>query len=146
MSLVVDASVAAKWFVREDLHDEAAELLGYPEQLCSVDLLIAEVTNIAWKKLTLGAIPPEQAADMARGIRSGISLLYPSGLFNERALQLALALRHSIYDCLYLACAEALNERLVTADRQFSRKAQNAGFAKLVFDLGSKPISAIIGR
>ena len=146
MSVVVDASVAAKWFVREDLHDEAAELLGYPEQLCSVDLLVAEVTNIAWKKLTLGAIPPEQATDMAKGIRAAISPLYPSSLFNERALQLALELRHSIYDCLYLACAEALDAPLVTADRQLSRKLQRAGFTKLVFALGSKPISAIIGR
>lgn len=146
MSVVVDASVAAKWFVREDLHDEAAELLGYQEQLCSVDLLVAEVTNIAWKKLTLGAIPPEQAADMARGIRSGVSLLYPSSLFNERALQLGSELRHPIYDCLYLACAESLGEPLVTADRQLSRKLHGTGFAKLVIELGSRPISAIIGQ
>ena len=146
MSLVVDASVAAKWFVREDLSDEAAELLGYFDRLCSVDLLIAEVTNIAWKKLTLGVIAPAQAADMAKGIRAAISKLYPSGLFNERALQLATELRHSVYDCLYLACAEALDAPLVTADRQFSRKAQDAGFDKIVFALGAKPISAMIRR
>jgi hypothetical protein len=144
--LVVDASVAAKWFVREDFYEDAAELLEYFDQLCSVDLLVAEVTNIAWKKLLLGAIAPAQAVDMAKGVRSGISRLYPSGLFNERALQLASQLRHSVYDCLYLACAESLGATLVTADRQFGRKAQSAGFEKTVFALGSGPISAIIGQ
>jgi hypothetical protein len=146
VTLVVDASVAAKWFVREDLYDEAAELLEHLDQLCSVDLLVLEVTNIAWKKLMLGAIPPAQAADMAKGIRASVPLLYPSGLFNERALELASKLRHSIYDCLYLACAEALDAALVTADHQFGRKAQASGLGKFVIALGSRPISAIIGR
>ena len=36
-----------------------------------------------------------------------------------RALELALALRHPVYDCVYLALAERTGRRLVTADRRF---------------------------
>jgi predicted nucleic acid-binding protein len=142
--LVVDASVAVKWFIRESLHEDAVQLLDYPEQLHSLDLLIAEVTNTAWRKSLRGEITPEQAREIAATIRRGTPLLYPTAAFNERALDLALNLQHTVYDCLYLACAEALEGLLVTDDREFYDRAASAGFQNHVFKLGTKPISAII--
>ena len=47
---VVDASVAIKWFVREALHEEALRLVDNPDAMQAPDLLVVEVTNIAWKK------------------------------------------------------------------------------------------------
>ncbi len=38
-----------------------------------------------------------------------------------RALELALELRHPVYDCVYLALAERLDRKLITADRRFLR-------------------------
>ena len=129
MILVVDASVAIKWFVRETFHSEAFRLLAHPTDLHAPDLLIAEVTNIAWRKCRLGEIAKGQAAKIAQAIHRGTPLLYPSALFNERALDLAFTLDHPIYDCLYLACAELLGGRLITADDKFRSAAVKAGFA-----------------
>ena len=129
MILVVDASVAIKWFVRETRHLEALRLLDHPADLHAPDLLVAEVTNIAWRKARLGEIGNAQADDIAQAIHRGTPLLYPSALFNERALDLAFRLDHPVYDCLYLACAEALGGRLITADDKFRLAATKAGFA-----------------
>ena len=47
MKLVVDASVAVKWFVDEAGADRAAALQG--ESVCAPDLIFAEVGNALWK-------------------------------------------------------------------------------------------------
>ena len=49
--VVVDASVAAKWFLPE-IHSPAAERLLDPSiVLCAPDLIVPELGNIVWKKL-----------------------------------------------------------------------------------------------
>lgn len=50
MSYVVDASVAIKWFVTEDLHEHALTLFDQPETLIAPDLICLEIANVAWKK------------------------------------------------------------------------------------------------
>lgn len=132
MTFVVDASVAIKWFVREALHTEALRLLDEPETLHAPDLLVPEVTNIAWKKALRGEIGKNQAAGIAKAIRQGVPLLYPSALFNERALEIAFLLEHPVYDCLYLACAELNDGVLITADEALGEAARRAGFGRLI--------------
>ena len=68
MILVVDASVAIKWFVQEPLRPQARTLLADRHEFVEPDLLVAEVANIAWKKTVRGEIQPEQARSIVRNI------------------------------------------------------------------------------
>ena len=52
---------------------------------------------------------------------------YPILPLLPAALDVAIAVDHSLYDCLYLALAEAEDCRVVTADRRFHR---SAGFSR----------------
>jgi predicted nucleic acid-binding protein len=133
----LDDDVVIKWFVSEALHSEAIGLLDDPAALHAPDLLVAEVTNIGWRKSRLGEIASSQAEEIAQAMRRGTPLLYPSALFNERALELAVQLDHPIYDCLYLACAETLDGTLITADGKFRRAAVKVGFADRVRPLAA---------
>ena len=56
MTLVVDASVACKWFVAESGSDAAAALLAGDQMLLAPDLIVPEVCNAAWSKLRRGEI------------------------------------------------------------------------------------------
>ncbi len=132
MTLVIDASVAVKWFVEEDLADEAASLLRWPTQLHAPDLIVAEATNAVWKKLVRGAITREQAEAFALSIPHSPLQLTPSLLLHQRALDIAIELRHPAYDCLYLACAERVGGTVVTADRTLLRKVEGTFFSDLV--------------
>jgi len=132
VTLVVDASVAIKWFVREPLHEEALRLLDNSEELHAPDLIVAEVGNVAWKKARRGEIARNHALEIGAAIRQGSPLLYPVALFIDRALEIAFALDHPVYDCLYVACAEALGSSLVTADDKLYRSAKRAGFESRV--------------
>jgi len=139
MSFVIDASVAIKWFVREKGHEEARRLLEKPETLHAPDLLVPELTNVAWKKAMRGEIGRDHAVAIARVIRSGALMLYSSALFHERALELAFALDHPVYDCIYLACAEALGGTFITADLAFVEAAKRAGLTAQLQPLSSVP-------
>jgi predicted nucleic acid-binding protein len=131
MILVVDASVAVKWFVEEDLADEAAALLHRPPPLYASDLIVSEVTNAAWKKFVRGTISRAQAEVIAHSLPRSPLHLTASLFLHQRALDIAIDLRHSVYDCLYLACAERVGGRVVTADRALLRKVEGTSFADL---------------
>ena len=51
MKVVVDASVAAKWFLPEIHSDAAARLLDPAIALYAPDLIVPEFGNILWKKI-----------------------------------------------------------------------------------------------
>ena len=130
MNLVIDASVAIKWFVEEDLSEKALRLFDRREPFCAPDLIVPEVTNIAWKKTIRGEIAEEQALEIAKAVQGDTLMLYPSVLLNDRALEIALALNHPVYDCLYIACAEAVGGVLITADQKLSNITKGSGFEK----------------
>jgi predicted nucleic acid-binding protein len=48
--------------------------------------------------------------------------LRPTASLAPRALELALNLDHPVYDCFYLALAEAETAQMVTADRHLERR------------------------
>ena len=119
MNLVIDASVAIKWFAPESLSREAAHLLDGGDALFAPDFLLVECGNIIWKKVRLGELTRADG-DVALGaLRSGPIDFVGTRPFVERALHLAHEIEHPLYDCLYLAAAEAVGATVVTADRRF---------------------------
>ena len=117
--LVVDASVAVKWFVPE-LHSEAAARLLDPEFIVSApDLIGAELGNTVWKKVRRQEITREEAAEILTAFPSMGVEIYPSSALLLPAFELAAALDRTVYDSLYLALAVAQNGPLITADRKF---------------------------
>jgi predicted nucleic acid-binding protein len=117
MMVVVDASVAVKWFVEEPGREQAISVLGAAERQAP-DLIVVEVGNVAWKKASRGEITAAQARFICASLRRYFTVLHRSEALIDRAIDLALRLRHPIYDCLYLACAERAGVRLVTADQK----------------------------
>ena len=118
MTLVVDASVALKWFVSEDGSDAAVGLLDSGESLIAPELVLAEVCNAAWKSLRRGQIDHAQFDEVATDLPQVFGRLVPLVWLIRSAAALARNLDHPIYDCFYLALAEAENVPLITADRR----------------------------
>jgi predicted nucleic acid-binding protein len=125
MIIVVDASVASKWFIPEDNADDALELLGRPYELHAPDLIFLEVDNVLCKLIRRGLLPEEDGFDIHNRILTFPIRSYPSQNFREEAFQMAIETKRSIYDCLYLALAEALDGRMVTADAKFFQSLQS---------------------
>jgi predicted nucleic acid-binding protein len=75
-----------------------------------------------------------EALEMDDEIRSIPIQSYPSAALRDKAFEIALETRSSIYDCLYLALAEALDSNMVTADRRFFQALQNGSlFSRMLW-------------
>jgi predicted nucleic acid-binding protein len=140
MPVVVDASVAIKWILIEELHVQARRLVeDEDEEIHAPDLLFAETTNIAWKKWREGRMKREQAEEGLRKIQDCFHVVHPSTLLLPRALDLSIQLDHPAYDCFYLACAEATGGVLVTVDRALLAAARDGGLRHRVRHLADIP-------
>lgn len=64
--IVVDASVALKWFLIEPGAEEARRLVETEIMLLAPDLLVAEVCNGAWRAARMGRLTAIQVARIAR--------------------------------------------------------------------------------
>lgn len=132
MTLVVDANVAIKWFVEESRSDAARAVLASGEPLVAPDLVVPEACNAAWKKVKLGEIPEEQGAAVARALPMSLDRLMATAELAPRAFALGHRFNHSVYDCFYLALAEAESATLVTDDTQVLALARKAGLTRWV--------------
>ena len=145
MRLTVDASVVVKWYVTEDHSEEARVLLGHRLERHAPDLVLIELANIFWKKARLGEIgdPQPYFRELAR-LREAV-VLTPSADLIERAAEIAAQIDHPVYDCLYIACAEATESTLVTADRKLAGIVADRGLDEDVQDIGAHGVADMIG-
>jgi predicted nucleic acid-binding protein len=90
MIVVVDASVAAKWFIDEDNTDEALILLDRPFDLHAPDLLYLEFDNILCKLIRRGLLLQEEGFDMRDRIQAFPIQPYSSQSLREKAFQIAI--------------------------------------------------------
>jgi len=122
MRFVVDASVAAKWLVREADSDKAEALLIQWKQgdfdLLAPEIVLAEIGSMIWKKSLRGLMPPDAALEVYEKFMRVSLPLAPIHDLAGPALKLALQYRHSVYDGLYVALAQMTGWRLITADEK----------------------------
>lgn len=107
--LVVDASVAAKWFLDEEFAEPARRLLHHPAALYAPDFLVLELDSVFWKRVRRKDLSREEA-DGARAELRDLPLQYvPFRVLRDSAFELANQVARSVYDCLYLALVIALD-------------------------------------
>jgi predicted nucleic acid-binding protein len=116
--IVVDASVAVKWFIHEPDRPAARRLLEPESRLIAPDLLVAEVASAMWRRVMAGEGDPRQAPLTAASLPRFFARLVPLAPLAARAVEIAAELRHPVYDCFYLALTESEDATLVTADRR----------------------------
>src|SRR5258708_5435046 len=117
--LVIDASVATKWLIREEDTDAARALLKHPDQLIAPDLVFAEVGQALWKQQQRGTLSPADSL-LAQQTFEQVPLTTTScRKLLASALRFASVFQQTVYDSLYLALAVREQTVVVTADRRF---------------------------
>jgi predicted nucleic acid-binding protein len=119
---VVDASVAAKWLLKEDLTDQAIGLLDETRyELWAPDYVLTEVYNILCKKVRRRELTEHAALQLAEDLAGAPINIRDFIDYLDLALRLALKYSQAVYDCIYLAMATQMGCALVTADQIFAR-------------------------
>ena len=126
-TLVIDASVGAKWFLssKAEPHTEiaAALLKRYAAgelRFVVPDLYWAELGNIFWKAMLLGRWQRSKAEEAIRLARGRSFPTVSSQLLLEDAFRISTSFDRSVYDGIYVALAVASNATLVTADERLA--------------------------
>jgi len=123
--LVVDVSVAIKWFLVEAHADAARQVLAPENDLVAPDLIWPEIGNVLWKKRRRREISSEISQAILADFRRLPIAIAPCDPFIPSALEIADRTGRSVYDSLYLALAEQAGCRLVTADRKLYNAVQH---------------------
>ncbi len=133
MALVVDASVAVKWLVVEDGSDAARDLLDDEEELHAPRLLlVSEVANAIWRKVRLGQVDRDSATQLIATMSDMPVRWHADETIGADAIRLALAHDRPVYDLMYLALAQLLGVRVITADQRFANALASTDHGNLV--------------
>ena len=117
MALVVDASVAVKWLVVEEDSADARGLLG-DEELHAPRLLVSEVANAVWRKVRLDQVDRGAAGQLLATMLKLPVRWHADETICADAIRLAIAHDRPVYDLMYVALAQRLGIRVVTADQR----------------------------
>lgn len=138
---VTDASVAIKWVFEEEHSDRALNVLRDVPTLHAPAHWLAEAATGLWSKSAIhGLLTVAEFEERLALLTSLPIVVAPLHGIIATAGLLALELRLTAYDTLYLALAEQLDLPLVTADRRLhERAAGQARFASRLRWIGDMP-------
>jgi predicted nucleic acid-binding protein len=131
-TLVVDASIAAQWFLPGPDAPAALRLLDGRRHLVAPDLIYPEVGNLAWKLHARGVLSATEASDLIEHFLSMPLETYDSALLLAPALEIAIATKRTVYDGLYLALAVELGGTVITADERWVNTLAAGPFARFI--------------
>jgi predicted nucleic acid-binding protein len=130
VDVVVDASVAVKWFVPENHSVEALRLLDARFRRHIPVLLQTEVGQTIWKKIyQRKEIEAADGRSILRGLMVTALEVHAVTPLLEPAFDIALVTGRTVYDSIYLALATALGCKFVTADQKLYNALRNGLFA-----------------
>jgi len=133
--VVLDASVAAKFYFNEDGSERARSLLTSGIVVAAPELLHLEMASIAIKKIRMGLSTSEHAQDALTSVGDLLDAVTPIAGLRIRAFQFARDYGFTVYDGAYLALAEQLIAPLLTADNPLLIRARDLGMGHLVQEL-----------
>lgn len=134
-SLVLDTSVALKFYLPEEGHEEAVALLeaaeaGAPE-LLAPGTILPEAFNAIAQQRRRGLLDDEDSTGAWKKVLTAPVYTYAVEDLIERAAQIADETGAIIYDTLFLALAEDAQTVVVTADGKLLKTLKDTEYASL---------------
>lgn len=128
MIYVVDASVACRFLLVEDLSDKAEQILeSFLKGSCDLKapkLMVYEVGNALWKAVQHGLISPEDAAEkLSNLVKLKIDSIELDEKMHKNVLEWSVKNNATYYDGAYVISSKAFGATLLTADDDLYEKA-----------------------
>ena len=128
MIYVVDASVACRFLLVEDLSDKAELVLeSFIEGNCDLKapkLMIYEVGNTLWKAVNQGLIELDEALEkLSHLVKLKIDSIELDEKMHRNVLAWSVKNNATYYDSAYVVSSKALGATLLTADDTLYKKA-----------------------
>lgn len=123
--VVVDSSVVAKWILPEADSGQTQRVITdvatQGHRLIVLDLVFPEVANAIWKQYQRRLASLDEANQFLDGLLQCPVHVEPAAGILESGFEIATRYGRSVYDALFVALAEDLGIRGVTADEPLYR-------------------------
>ena len=132
--VILDSSVITAIFFKEE-SSERAERVAESYKLITIDLALAEVANVAWKRAVFFN---ESKKVVLKALRRGIDFIVgaceviTSRELIEDAFEIAIADKITIYNSLFIAASEREKVPLLTTDEKLYEKVKSKRSVKLI--------------
>ena len=132
--VILDSSVITAIFFKEE-SSERAERVAENYKLITIDLALAEVANVAWKRVVFFN---ESKKVVLKALRRGIDFIVgaceviTSRELIEDAFEIAIADKITIYNSLFIAASEREKVPLLTTDEKLYEKVKSKRSVKLI--------------
>ena len=128
--VVLDSNVIAAVFFREDgVSEKSEQIIEKYDVFYTVDFAIAEITNVAWKKIVFENEPVEIVKS---GLKTCIEFItsvcevIDSTELYDLAFKIAVEKKITAYDAFFVAASVKYDAPLATADKKLFQKIDNA--------------------
>jgi predicted nucleic acid-binding protein len=138
--LVIDASIAVKWFIPEAHSINALRLLDAGCELLAPDLIFAEFGNVLWKKWMRKELEPEVISPILADLTRMRLRIAPTAALADKVADIAITYRRSFYDSIYLALAVSAQGRMVTADEKLCNALRDTPLAERLLWIEDVPV------
>ena len=122
-SEIIDSSALTKYAAKEPGWSDVEKYIPSGD---SLELALQETSNALWKKIRKKEIGLETARKIVAILGETISFL-DQRTYLDRALETASANSITVYEALFVACAEMENATLVSCDRRQLEVARELG-------------------
>jgi predicted nucleic acid-binding protein len=136
MIMLVDASVAAKWFFNEPHAENALALLADEYELHAPDIINIELCNVLCKRIRRRDMDVAAAAAAKAEFQQLPVETHDSQKLLPVAYDIAVLTGQSVYDALYLALAVEMNCSVVTGDRKMYEYGARSELASSIIWIG----------
>jgi predicted nucleic acid-binding protein len=133
--LVIDANIAAKWYLPESDSAVAEGLFELDAEFHAPAFLETEFASIFWKHSIAQASSIEVWRAARVQLKKAIPHWHDDASLHDLALELAISHKHHIFDCIYLALAIQIDGTVVTADKQFLARFGKSIYANRIIAL-----------
>jgi predicted nucleic acid-binding protein len=135
-NFVIDASVAVKWFLKEEETEAAMKILEQLTFFFAPDLFLIEIDSVLTKRVRQGSLAVSEAADHRKQFRRLPCEFINYSQIEEFAFCLATEFPVTIYEATYLATAVDYDAKLYTADLRFARAVSATPFSDYLRSIG----------
>ena len=132
--VILDSSLIAAIFFKEEASERAERAVENCE-LITVDLAVAEVANVSWKRVVFFNESKEvtlKALERSIDFITGVCEVITSRELIEDAFGIAVTDKITVYDSLFVAASEREKVPLLTTDKKLHEKLNEKRNMKLI--------------
>ena len=134
---ILDTSIIAAIFFKEELSEKVENKVSEYQKLITVDISLAELTNVACKRVEIFGESKEicfKSLEKSIEFATKVCEILNTDMLYKNAFKIAIENKISAYDSLFIAASQIKKTPLLTLDKKLGRIGEKADIEVQIID------------